>query len=228
MQLVGQRFGRLLVIGTSGVGSRSNVKWECICDCGKTVMVFQSNLRRQHTTSCGCRKAEVDAAKRYDIVGKSFGRLTVISQHGKDSKHKTMWLCVCECGVTKVIRGQSIVDGVVVSCGCYNKDVLIERQTKHGHNPAIRKSRTYQSWANMIQRCTNPNNTNWGNYGERGITVCKRWRLSFVNFLKDMGLRPKGTSIDRIDVNGNYEPGNCRWATKSEQGFNKRPFVRTA
>jgi hypothetical protein len=97
-----------------------------------------------------------------------------------------------------------------------------ELMTRHGHCCTARRPPVYTSWRNMIQRCTNPRDLQFRNYGGRGIRVCEAWRLDFVAFLRDMGARPPGTSLDRIDNEGNYEPGNCRWATRQEQQANKR------
>lgn len=102
---------------------------------------------------------------------------------------------------------------------------LVERSTTHGHARRGRQSDTYRCWAAMLRRCFNSNVKDFPNYGGRGITVCDRW-LSFENFLADMGERPKGLSIDRVDCDGNYEPGNCRWATPKEQAANRRPRKR--
>jgi hypothetical protein len=102
------------------------------------------------------------------------------------------------------------------------------RMTRHGHNPRDGgSSATHRSWAHMIQRCNNPNNTMFRHYGGRGIVVCGRWE-KFENFLADMGIRPEGTSLDRINVNGNYEPSNCRWATKSQQDRNRRDTFKVS
>src|SRR5262249_52557802 len=133
----------------------------------------------------------------------------------RQNRHE-MWECQCDCGRTKVVRAENLKRGSVVSCGCYRAQLL----KKHGM-AGDKETRTYASWRGMIDRCTNPGAANYGNYGGRGIKVCERWR-DFRNFLADMGERPKRKTLDRIDVNGNYEPGNCRWASPFEQARNKQ------
>lgn len=161
-------------------------------------------------------------AKLIDLAGQKFGRLTVISYARKDKEGNILWNCLCDCGNTKIILRNNLKSGHTQSCGCYKIEVV----TNHGHAKSGNKSPTYHSWCGVITRCINPNHKNYMDYGGRGITVCERWSHSFKNFLEDMGERPKGMSIDRINNDGNYYKENCKWSTITEQNRNMRNNVR--
>lgn len=152
-----------------------------------------------------------------------FGRLTVRSR-GENRK----WNCVCVCGNAIATQKSNLRSGNTLSCGCLARELLRARKT-HGHKCDGRYTPEYIAWCNAIARCTNPNDKNWKNYGARGITVCDKWRYSFVAFLSDVGMKPhKSLSLDRIDNSKGYEPGNCRWATRVEQGRNTRSNRRVS
>lgn len=151
-----------------------------------------------------------------EMAGERFGRLVVLARNGSIGKH-VAWSCRCDCGNMVVVSGRDMRVGATKSCGCFQKEATSIRATTHGHTKGKLPSPEYYSWGAMHSRYKDHIN-----YSERGITVCDRWKV-FENFLADMGPRPVGNySIERIDNDGNYEPGNCKWATDTEQLRNTR------
>lgn len=154
-----------------------------------------------------------------NMIGRKFGRLIVLELDGKTSNCLLAYKCRCECGTVKTVCGSCLRRGLTKSCGC----LLFEGRAGKD-NPSyihgLTNSQTYRSWANMIQRCTNPHNHKWPRYGGRGIKICAEWMV-FANFLRDMGPSPAGFSIERKDVNGDYEKSNCCWLHHPLQGKNK-------
>lgn len=157
-----------------------------------------------------------------DETGNVYGRLRVIGPAKSNSCGQARWLCECDCGAKKEVIGSFLRRGLTTSCGCYCRERTSQTSTKHGASRPGSVTLEYRIWNEMRQRCTNPKCNRYYSHGARGISVCERWN-DFSAFMEDMGPRPSiAHSLDRINNDGNYEPSNCRWATRKEQARNKR------
>jgi hypothetical protein len=229
--VVGEEFGWWTVVrdaGSKTIKGKTRLYVIAECDCGARREVIFEALKRGHSKSCGCRPGKLNAIAV--AVGQRFGCWTVMhtapSRQFRSGRVHRYVVARCDCGAVRTVNLAGIRSGRSLSCGCLVAEVMRQLHTKHGYATKKRQAKEYRAWADMIGRCENPNLDRWENYGGRGIKVCSRWRENFLAFLEDVGPSPgREYSLDRIDVNGNYEPGNCRWATPSQQMKNTRHLI---
>jgi len=153
-----------------------------------------------------------------DLTGQKFGRLQVVSFHGRNKNNQSIWLCRCDCKTSLPVESKNLLSGTTKSCGCLMKELAGDRARTHGQT----KTRAYKVWINIKDRCFNPRHKSWKDYGGRGITMHPAWRDSFEAFYRDVGEPPVGLSIDRKNNDGNYEPGNVRFTDMFTQHNNRR------
>ncbi len=159
--------------------------------------------------------------KILDLSGQRYGLLVALEIVGRVGNSQALWRCRCDCGNETKVRLGNLRNGHTRSCGCERSTETSKRKTTHG----MTGTREYTSWQAMLERCTTPTNHKYKDYGGRGIKVCRRWE-KFENFLADMGPRPEGATLGRIENDGDYEPGNCRWETATSQSRNRRNTAR--
>ena len=215
--IIGNRYGKLLVISYDEKNSKEKGKgrsfWFCRCDCGNIKSVSGAHLKNGDAISCG-------NCPRPDYTNMKFGRWTLLSP--TMIGRKRAWFCRCDCGTEKNVYEDTLLLGTSKSCGCYHKEEMSCRLKTHN----MTHTRLYRIYYDIRQRCNNSKNKRYADYGGRGIKVCEEWLgkngfINFYNWAITNGYQ-ENLTIDRIDVNGNYAPANCRWLTIGQQDCNKR------
>lgn len=226
--ITGQKFGKLTAVKPLYSNKKYAIVWECICDCGKTMQAPIGALTSGNTKSCGCSKKEAVQKRLKDITGNRYNKLVVL-EYSHTKRQARYWKCQCDCGNITLATSNWLSTGHKKSCGCANREPTSQT---HGLS---KQTPLYFVWKDLRHRCSNKNHKSYKIYGARGITVCKEWE-DFEVFYKwaiENGYKEEKLSngknkwtIDRIDVNGNYEPSNCRFVTNEVQANNKRNTLR--
>lgn len=230
-------FGRLTVIGEGEPYIRPKTghkatRWNCRCECGAYTLVQTGTLKSGKAKSCGCLQRELardrmagkPGQNAANLLGQRFGRLLVIEQVGRIGGRGVMWKCLCDCGNETIAATKELRSHNTKSCGCLRDEKISCVNNIHGES----HTRLYNVWNGMRQRCKDPNHKSYHNYGGRGITFCDEWDdyTAFRNWALasgyDVNANYSDCTLDRIDVDGNYEPDNCRWVDATTQALNKR------
>lgn len=209
--LTGQRFGKLIAIKIVGKSEDNRMLWLCKCDCGNEIIVKSATLLKGERITCGCSRTVIR-----DLIGKKFGKLTVIKRVENDKGRNAQWLCKCECGNETLVRTERLKSGNTKSCGCLRGNI-------NSSGRGWRRTRLYKILMAMKARCYNKNHKSFKDYGGRGIKICDEWLndyVSFFNWSIENGYNDTLT-IDRINNDSNYEPENCRWVPMKVQNRNK-------
>lgn len=239
IDLTGKRFGKLTVIGRGQTrktsGGQQKLCWRCQCDCGNVIEVDGQKLRNGHTQSCGCIFKDYRPSRFKDLTGMRFGRLTVVRLL-EQSERKTKqynWLCRCDCGNLVHANASKLQTGLQKSCGCFRQENLNNIGDVNRKYKVVNK-RLYAVYKSMLERCYSSDAREYQNYGGRGISVCAEWLGdygfdAFAEWAFENGYDPNAehgdVTLDRIDVDGNYSPSNCRWISNAEQQNNKRTCI---